>query len=419
MPKKGIYKLTNDRTGEVYIGQSQNLDSRVNRHFRELVKGEHHNSGIQKDHNRGDTFTFEVLKELPDASSADLKNMESHYVNKFNCFREGYNLTPGGAMDQFKGKYEYGGGRLPPEKYCPTEKYLSKVLGVCPKCGCHLINKTGIHGEFVGCDNFPKCEFTCSLDDVRYYIRIQSNNNKSSDSEFQNFCRKKNNYLTKVDCNYMAEKYCMDISEISTVKKANPIIRNHLKKFDLWEIAIKNLYEDIYSSEKHFSNQKYNDLDLKSSDNEQREPVEVNKSTSKPIAHHHSLENVMGNPYEFHNSVAPNKSGQVKNAESINSTDDENINYCSNCGFKIDLNEIYCGNCGERIDGKTKGRSIKKDKKSENNGNGIWATSIVIIIIIIAMLSLVISNTSDGPIASVASFIFVAILCFACFSSTD
>ena len=49
MPKKGIYKLTNDRTGEFYIGQSQNLDSRVNRHFRELVKGEHHNSGIQKD----------------------------------------------------------------------------------------------------------------------------------------------------------------------------------------------------------------------------------------------------------------------------------------------------------------------------------------------------------------------------------
>ena len=59
---KGIYKLTNDRTGEVYVGQAKDLEKRENRHFRELVNGKHHNSGMQKDHDRGDTFSFEIVE---------------------------------------------------------------------------------------------------------------------------------------------------------------------------------------------------------------------------------------------------------------------------------------------------------------------------------------------------------------------
>ena len=135
---KGVYKITNDRTGEVYIGQAVNLDSRKNRHLRELAQGKHHNTGMQKDHDRGDTFSFEILEELPDATKADLLNKESQYIKKYNCFREGYNQTPGGAMDQFQGRYEYGGGRLPIEKYQPTDKYLNKNIVYCPECGTQL-----------------------------------------------------------------------------------------------------------------------------------------------------------------------------------------------------------------------------------------------------------------------------------------
>lgn len=35
----GIYKLTNKRTGEIYIGQSTNIKSRCKRHFDDLEKG--------------------------------------------------------------------------------------------------------------------------------------------------------------------------------------------------------------------------------------------------------------------------------------------------------------------------------------------------------------------------------------------
>ena len=40
---KGIYKITNNRTGEVYIGQSKDIESRKNTHFKELSQREHHN----------------------------------------------------------------------------------------------------------------------------------------------------------------------------------------------------------------------------------------------------------------------------------------------------------------------------------------------------------------------------------------
>ena len=59
-------------------------------------------------------------------------------IKKFNSFREGYNQTPGGAMDQFKGRYEYGGGRLPVEKYQLTNKYINKNMVYCSKCGTPL-----------------------------------------------------------------------------------------------------------------------------------------------------------------------------------------------------------------------------------------------------------------------------------------
>lgn len=114
---KGIYKITNNRTGEVYIGQSKDIESRKNTHFKELSQREHHNNGMQNDYSSGDTFSFEILEEIPNATKADLYNKESQYIKKFNSFHEGYNQTPGGSMDQFKGKYKYGGGRLPVDKY--------------------------------------------------------------------------------------------------------------------------------------------------------------------------------------------------------------------------------------------------------------------------------------------------------------
>jgi DNA topoisomerase-1 len=42
-----------------------------------------------------------------------------------------------------------------PENECTTEK--------CPHCGGDVVIRSGKHGKFKGCSNFPKCKWTSSL----------------------------------------------------------------------------------------------------------------------------------------------------------------------------------------------------------------------------------------------------------------
>lgn len=49
------------------------------------------------------------------------------------------------------------------EKTKPLEV---ESLGTCPQCGGELIKRSGRYGEFVGCKSFPKCRFTCSVDEL-------------------------------------------------------------------------------------------------------------------------------------------------------------------------------------------------------------------------------------------------------------
>lgn len=120
---KGIYKITNDRTGETYIGQTNNLYYREKQHMEDLASGTHHNRGMQQDYNRGDTFSFKVL-EYVDGTRQDLHNREKAYINDYNSFHAGYNQTPGGEYDKYKGSYGYGGGRK--HKYANKKSYASK-----------------------------------------------------------------------------------------------------------------------------------------------------------------------------------------------------------------------------------------------------------------------------------------------------
>lgn len=437
---EGVYKITNDRTSEVYIGQTTDLDSRKNTHFRELAQGKHINKGMQKDHNRGDTFTFEIIEQMPNATLADLKNKESQYINKFNSFREGYNRTPGGAMDQFKGRYKYGGGRLPPEKYKPTEKYLSRVLGDCPECEGNLIKKEGKFGEYAGCDNFPKCKFTCSIDQINQQSNIPTinykpistpktkyttvtyddepidfkpltipkkpkttskSNKKPLKTEFEKFCTQKNNYLTKSDCGYLAEKYNIDISQVNTVKKANPIIRNYLNSTDQWETAMEDLYKNnnrpIRKKDQHaigafvlgycpecnsrliriskffIQCENYPSCSFSCSDNyynkhiltlsPQDEVIPSTTGDSKTISNIETETNVKAIPNrtDYGENEFNKKEKSVVNEEiekqgikqpntESDKFDKDKIDYCSNCGVKLDSEDIYCSNCGEKID---------------------------------------------------------------------
>lgn len=51
-----------------------------------------------------------------------------------------------------------------------TSKDVSADIrkGKCPRCEGQLIVRKSEKGEFVGCSNFPRCRFTCSIDRLRH-----------------------------------------------------------------------------------------------------------------------------------------------------------------------------------------------------------------------------------------------------------
>lgn len=86
----GIYKITNNITGKVYVGQSQNVYEREIEHFSALRRGKHPNKQMQHDWNinhRG--FRFDVIEFVP---LKDLNEREKYWIDKLNTMEpHGYN----------------------------------------------------------------------------------------------------------------------------------------------------------------------------------------------------------------------------------------------------------------------------------------------------------------------------------------
>lgn len=117
----GIYKIVNKRTGETYIGQSQNIEKRWKKHESDLRNNKHSNQRIQKDYDNGDSFLFTILEQTK-FDKEELNSLEIEYIIGYNTFNEGYNQTPGGDYDKLKGQLDLGGGRLPIHKYKPIKE---------------------------------------------------------------------------------------------------------------------------------------------------------------------------------------------------------------------------------------------------------------------------------------------------------
>ena len=52
-----------------------------------------------------------------------------------------------------------------------TKVHDPKVVGECPKCGKDLLKRSGRFGEFIGCSGFPKCNFTCSVEELESKLK--------------------------------------------------------------------------------------------------------------------------------------------------------------------------------------------------------------------------------------------------------
>lgn len=98
MVKGYIYKFTNRRTNQSYIGKTFNLSLRYKNH----IEGR----GCTSKFNKAlktygiESFTFEVLIEIRSSNYDNLNvilfALEKHYIRKFDSYYSGYNSTKGG-----------------------------------------------------------------------------------------------------------------------------------------------------------------------------------------------------------------------------------------------------------------------------------------------------------------------------------
>lgn len=96
--KSGIYIIKNEENKKVYIGQSKDLNRRLNNHRRLLIDGKHPNVYMQRSFNNADgNFSFEILEECPIDM---LDEREIFWISYYNSDKRdyGYNIQSGGHL---------------------------------------------------------------------------------------------------------------------------------------------------------------------------------------------------------------------------------------------------------------------------------------------------------------------------------
>jgi len=78
----GVYILTNPRTGEFYVGSSQNIKKRIERHIRELNQGIHHCSKFQAAWKKDPYFQVTIF---PTETREDAYELEQELLDRYSA----------------------------------------------------------------------------------------------------------------------------------------------------------------------------------------------------------------------------------------------------------------------------------------------------------------------------------------------
>ena len=162
----GIYKITNLLNNKVYIGQSVDIEKRWSTHKSELTNNYHYNAHLQSAWNKygEDNFDFSIIEEC---DLNQLNDREIYWVSKYDSYKNGYNLTPGGGnTDSFSKaviKFSLGGSEL--FRYSSISE-VETATGICysqiSEC-CYHKRKTagGYIWQFTdGFVSIPKWHFS-------------------------------------------------------------------------------------------------------------------------------------------------------------------------------------------------------------------------------------------------------------------
>lgn len=95
----GVYKITNNVNGKVYIGQSINIKNRWKDHINALNRKNSRCTLLQRAWNKykQENFSFEIL-EL--CLEDELDDVEIKYIEFYDAINNGYNIEPGGNKNK-------------------------------------------------------------------------------------------------------------------------------------------------------------------------------------------------------------------------------------------------------------------------------------------------------------------------------
>lgn len=107
-----IYYIINNKNKKRYVGQTINIQKRKNDHYNKLKNNKHINYKLQNDWNKygEDSFSFEYNQYTLN-SKEELDTLEKAFIQQFNSYEDGYNLTLGGDGGNTRGKLSF-------EDYC-------------------------------------------------------------------------------------------------------------------------------------------------------------------------------------------------------------------------------------------------------------------------------------------------------------
>ncbi len=91
----GIYAIYWENPDLIYIGQSQNIESRFTAHRSLLTRG-HYNYKLRKAYSLYGEPTFIILDTC---SISELNTLEVYYIDEFDSLKNGLNINSGGDQD--------------------------------------------------------------------------------------------------------------------------------------------------------------------------------------------------------------------------------------------------------------------------------------------------------------------------------
>lgn len=97
--KSGIYKIKCIPSNKIYIGQSIDVNSRLNTHLNDLKNNNHCNTEMQDDFNTYGAVNFE-FKVIASCEPEVLNCLEKYYIEKYCDLNRSYNMKAGGAKNR-------------------------------------------------------------------------------------------------------------------------------------------------------------------------------------------------------------------------------------------------------------------------------------------------------------------------------